>query len=71
MANRKRQISLIQKKLEPVIEELETLIEELEEALENMPESFKDGNRGEAAQERIEMLGDWRDSLTDIVEAEE
>lgn len=36
-----------------------------------MPESIQYGEKGDRAQERIDLLGTWRDSLSEIVEEEE
>ena len=71
MANRKQQIKKIQNKAEELLQDVEELISELEDAFENMPESIQYGEKGDRAQERIDMLGTWRDSLSEIVEEEE
>ena len=71
MANRKAQIKKIQVQAESLLVDVESLIEELEEAFENMPESIQYGEKGDRAQERIDMLSTWRDSISEIVEEEE
>ena len=71
MANRKQQIKKIQVQAEALLGEVDSLIEELEEAFENMPESIQYGEKGDRAQERIDMLGNWRDALTEMVVEEE
>ena len=71
MANRKQQIKKIQVKADALLTEVEELISELEDAFENMPESIQYGEKGDRAQERIDLLGTWRDSLSEIVEEEE
>lgn len=71
MANRKQQIAKLQEKAQNLHDDVDELISELEEALENMPESIQYGEKGERAQERIDMLINWRDELFAIAEEEE
>lgn len=70
MPTRKQQIKELQARLWPVAGDLEALIEELQAAFDNTPESIQAGDRGEAMQERIDMLQEWHDQLTEMAEAE-
>lgn len=65
--NRKKQIAAVQHDVEIVAANLEALIEELQEAYDNMPESIQMGERGDAAQDRIQTLETWLENLNDIV----
>lgn len=68
MANRRKQIEAIQKKAAALAEEVDLLIDELEEALENMPDNIRDGQRGDIAQERIDLLQALSDALTEMAD---
>lgn len=68
MANRRKQIEAIQKKASELSDELQTLIDELETAYDNMPLSIQESSKGETAQERIDRLNGWQDSLDEIAE---
>ncbi len=60
----------IQKKLEPVAEELDQLISNLQDRYDAMSENMQDSIKGEALSERIDLLTDWHDELTNIIDEE-
>lgn len=69
--NRIKQIQALQVKAQALSEEVDALIDELQEAYDNMPESIQDSERGERADQRIDLLTDWRDNLTAMAEEDE
>ena len=68
--SRIKQMQSIQAKAQKLAEEVEQLKDEFEEAFENMPENLQYSEKGERAQERINVLDSWLGELDCIAEEE-
>lgn len=69
MVNRAKQLEAFQKKVAELLEEGQAIHDELEEALENMPEGIRyNSERGQQAEDRLEIVAGWVDALEDISE---
>lgn len=68
--SRLKQMQEIQTKAAELATEVEALHEEFEEAFENMPENLQYSEKGERAQERINVLENWQSELDAIAEEE-
>jgi hypothetical protein len=67
--SRIKQMEKIQAKAAKLAEEVEALKDEFEEAFENMPENLQyNSEKGERAQERINVLDTWQMALDEIAE---